>query len=1123
MQIFENFDGSTFKLNSKKYVKNFIVMPVGTTSIAIYNAYDTSLQLLPATSYKDIKVNNASFQSQQTLMEVLSPMLFSKVVYSDGILPNQIIYLSEMNRLGNRLAIPAGCIWRIDGIVLSNDSSFFTDIAPATDGFHRIDIIVAKSDSTFEKIQGGESSTVATAPFLPPNSLLVTTINISGNEINDGNEPIVGSLYIEKTDEAIVIESRIGEITIDIDVDGKNKYKITDADVILGFSANLISRAAMWTGKPYFVTNTRNTSIKLKHNTSNIYGFSFPSHEDMILPAGGTAMFYFDKRMIYVGLEFKKYASLDSNGKVPLSQINDALLGNVNYQGLWNSATNAPDLTVVGTKGHYYINTVSGIQFGKYWENGDWIISDGNDWAKVDNTDAVSSVAGRTGNIILTKDDIEGLTATLAATAVDSNVVHKLGNITESINGEKTFTSPMKVNPTTTEPSLIVTSTAGQGAYTTMQINGPSFSNNDGLQIRQATDGRVEIKNMSTIGGNTVMIGNRNHNHLILNNDGTSTFNGKVKGVEATNPNEFTTLSQVSTKITNGGQNGAISIGSLNGYIAQLTGYWDFQGIAGLTLPSFSMPNNSQIINGLNGGGIFKLYLGDTDYKTPYISKNQAGSRPTFEFIDENPDSTGDIVTFKNSDGVVARMFHNGDFAAKRFYGEGFIADNGTTSVEMRHFSPSEPAIFFNGIYRMLYAANYGIVYNVGSGENQSWRINNDPYNQMEFNSSRELRLGYATAETSTGEKLQVNGKGMFNGTVKGLPATLPTEFVTKAQLDLLGSGQSSSGLEKITQEGKSGWRLKGIDAQNYGSVGQNSLDLSVNNGNAGQGNGATGDNSSILGGQFNKAIGEFSNILGGDFNIANSNYSTVIGRVNTIGTNADASIAIGSQNEIFTGSYNANAIGYGNYIYGQEATAIGSLNIARSFRETVLGSWSSDVAGSTNTWVATQPILRVGIGTSNSDRKDALRIYKNGNVELTQTLPSGGSDATQVLFRNNNGVIVQKPSDAIFFRKELSNKSPTVVTYTLAQTDERWIVQFFSDSPVTVTVPASIVQTTRFEIRQMGLGQVTIVGASGVILKTITGKTPSTISQYGLVTLEQTGSVSGNTWIARGDLANAV
>ena len=100
-------------------------------------------------------------------------------------------------------------------------------------------------------------------------------------------------------------------------------------------------------------------------------------------------------------------ATLDNNGKVPNSQINDSLLGNVKYKGIWNASSNIPVLNETpGTIGEYYICNVSGSQFGIDFAIGDWIISHDTSWDKVDNTDAVSTVNGRTGNVIVTKNDI---------------------------------------------------------------------------------------------------------------------------------------------------------------------------------------------------------------------------------------------------------------------------------------------------------------------------------------------------------------------------------------------------------------------------------------------------------------------------------------------------------------------------------------------------------------------------------------------------------------------------------------------------------------------------------------------------------------------------------------------
>ena len=147
-----------------------------------------------------------------------------------------------------------------------------------------------------------------------------------------------------------------------------------------------------------------------------------------VLPAKGgvvpsTVVAYIDRRVSDLsdgttsGLNTKEdkaqkavpngYASLDANGKVPLNQINDSILGQLEYMGVWNATTNTPALTPVPTmKGHYYIVSVGGTQFSKEFTVGDWIVSNGTSWDKVDNTDAVSTVAGKTGNVVLVKADV---------------------------------------------------------------------------------------------------------------------------------------------------------------------------------------------------------------------------------------------------------------------------------------------------------------------------------------------------------------------------------------------------------------------------------------------------------------------------------------------------------------------------------------------------------------------------------------------------------------------------------------------------------------------------------------------------------------------------------------------
>jgi len=88
-----------------------------------------------------------------------------------------------------------------------------------------------------------------------------------------------------------------------------------------------------------------------------------------------------------------------------------ALIGSVEYQGTWNAATNTPALASgVGTKGHYYVVSVSGntnLDGITDWVVGDWAIFNGTAWEKADHTDVVSSVFGRLGAVVAAASDYD--------------------------------------------------------------------------------------------------------------------------------------------------------------------------------------------------------------------------------------------------------------------------------------------------------------------------------------------------------------------------------------------------------------------------------------------------------------------------------------------------------------------------------------------------------------------------------------------------------------------------------------------------------------------------------------------------------------------------------------------
>jgi hypothetical protein len=128
------------------------------------------------------------------------------------------------------------------------------------------------------------------------------------------------------------------------------------------------------------------------------------------------------------------YAGLDGSGKVPLTQINDALLGAVNYRGTYNAATNSPALPTVGTsnKGYYWIVSTAGTQFGLEFRVGDWIISNGSSYGKVASSSDVESVNNKKGVVTLNKNDIG-----LGAVDNTSDVTKPLSNAMNTALGLK--------------------------------------------------------------------------------------------------------------------------------------------------------------------------------------------------------------------------------------------------------------------------------------------------------------------------------------------------------------------------------------------------------------------------------------------------------------------------------------------------------------------------------------------------------------------------------------------------------------------------------------------------------------------------------------------------------------
>jgi hypothetical protein len=163
---------------------------------------------------------------------------------------------------------------------------------------------------------------------------------------------------------------------------------------------------------------------------------------------------------------------LTAFGKVQ-NQINGLIGGSI-YKGTWDASTNTPTLTSsVGTAGNYYIVSVAGttnLNGISDWQVGDWVIYQGTEWEKVDNTDAVVSVNGFTGAVSLTTSNIsEGTNLYYTDTRARASISGSTGISYNSTSGVITNSAPDQtvsltastgISTSGTYPSFTITNTA---------------------------------------------------------------------------------------------------------------------------------------------------------------------------------------------------------------------------------------------------------------------------------------------------------------------------------------------------------------------------------------------------------------------------------------------------------------------------------------------------------------------------------------------------------------------------------------------------------------------------------------------------------------------------------------
>ncbi len=216
--------------------------------------------------------------------------------------------------------------------------------------------------------------------------------------------------------------------------------------------------------------------------------------------------------------------------------------------------------------------------------------------------------------------------------------------------------------------------------------------------------------------------------------------------------------------------------------------------------------------------------------------------------------------------------------------------------------------------------------------------------------------------------------------------------------------------------------------------------------------------------GNTTKASGQGSFVVG-QSTIASGTNSTAMGNTTTASGSAstamgDGTIASGAQSTamgIYTtasGSY-STAMGIYTTASGDMSTAMGYFTTAASYLSVALGTYNVG-GGTAASWVATDPLFEIGIGTGAGAKANALTVLKNGSVGVQTATPTAN---LQVAQGTAGAGTVSTPGSSTTLTgvgTQFTNTFKVGDTLTVTGETSRTIATITSDTVLDVTVAFS-------------------------------------------------------------------
>lgn len=337
--------------------------------------------------------------------------------------------------------------------------------------------------------------------------------------------------------------------------------------------------------------------------------------------------------------------------------------------------------------------------------------------------------------------------------------------------------------------------------------------------------------------------------------------------------------------------------------------------------------------------------------------------------------------------------------------------------------------------------------------------------------------------------------------------------------------------IEKINEGNGFGYRIAGVNTNNYGNIGDGAIDLSQQLSSSSTA-GATGIRAVAAGtnvtasGQQSFAVNAVNTASGQNSFVSGYN-STASGNISFASGNGTIASAQGAyssgDNTKATGQYAhaqngyttasgtaSHSSGIGTLASGYASSANGVSQTAFSYAETVIGSFGTEYTpASSLLFNLSDRVFNIGIGSVSNNRKNALTVFKNGSVilpnltnELIDSEPTGQTGVTK------KWVLGQKKYKSF----------TALVSQTLTENPTLIILENDFDTAITFTRISTGVYEGSFGNAVMLANKTTVVVANNSLE---VNDYLSTFQQDNILTIKKLFRAGGGAGIPRDELNN--